>query len=220
MNTIYLIRHGESAANAGHATNDPARIPLTVKGETQAKHLAEALDIDCPLVLTSDYDRAIETARPFREMRKVAAQIHALAHEFVTLDPAAVAGTTNMERKPLIDDYWSTGDPSRRTGTGAETFLEFAGRVDSVAAELPTLPDQTAIFGHGMWFAMLIWRTMKFPVDSTRAMKAFRAFQIGLPMPNCCVYELRGTGDFWAVHFNAPIGSHMLSLEEQAYAIQ
>ncbi|RZL62867.1 MAG: hypothetical protein EOP81_14985 [Variovorax sp.] len=109
---------------------------------------------------------------------------------------------------------------ANRTGPLAESFLEFAGRVSRFSDELDSLPDQSVLFGHGMWFAMLIWQTMGFPVGTHRAMKAFRAFQIGLPMPNCAVYELRGEGKHWAVHFNAKVSEDMLSIEEQAYAIQ
>lgn len=36
MLTVHFVRHGESAANAGNATSDPALIPLTEKGWEQA----------------------------------------------------------------------------------------------------------------------------------------------------------------------------------------
>lgn len=220
MKTIHLIRHGESAANAGLPTSDPSLIPLTAKGRAQATHVAVALNVRPALVLTSTYLRAADTARPYCDRHGIAAQAHDLTHEFVTLDPVLVAGTTGLERLPLIDEYWSVADPVQRNGSNAEQFLEFASRVDRFAAQLDSLPDQTVIFGHGMWFAMLIWRTMGFPVDTTQAMKAFRAFQIGLPMPNCCVYELRGEGDTWAVRFNAAVSTSIPSLAEQAYTIQ
>lgn len=220
MKTVYLVRHGESEANAGLPTSDPSLIPLTARGQTQAAHVAVALDVRPALVLTSTYLRAADTARPYCDRYGIEAQAHELTHEFVTLDPDLVAGTTGLERLPLIKEYWSVGDPTCRTGSNAEQFLEFAGRVDSFARQLAELPDQTVMFGHGMWFAMLIWRTMGFPVDTTQAMKAFRAFQIGLPMPNCCVYELRGDGDTWAVKFNAAVSTSIPSLAEQAYTIQ
>ena len=120
----------------------------------------------------------------------------------------------------MIDAYWAASDPTRRMGKDAEQFLEFVARVDGFAGEMRDLPDQTVLFGHGMWFAMLIWRTMGFPVDTPLAMKAFRAFQIGLPMPNCCVYELLGDGDTWAVRFNAAASASIPSVSEQVYTIQ
>ena len=220
MKTIFLVRHGESAANAGLPTSDPSRIPLTARGQAQAEHVAMALDVRPALVVTSTYLRTADTARPYCQRHGIEAHAHELTHEFVTLDPDLVAGTTGLERLPLINEYWSIGDPARRAGSNAEQFLEFAGRVDGFARQLSNLPDQTVVFGHGMWFAMLIWRTMGFPVNTTQAMKAFRAFQIGLPMPNCCVYELQGVGDTWAVKFNAAVSTSMPSLAEQAYTIQ
>lgn len=39
----WLVRHGESAANAGSATTDPATIPLTLVGRDQAVRVAAGL---------------------------------------------------------------------------------------------------------------------------------------------------------------------------------
>lgn len=38
MKTITLVRHGESEANAGLPSSDPALIPLTATGIAQAAH--------------------------------------------------------------------------------------------------------------------------------------------------------------------------------------
>ncbi|WP_366512101.1 phosphoglycerate mutase family protein, partial [Veillonella sp.] len=43
MATIYLIRHGESAANAGLKTFGTATIPLTPLGQSQAQEVPEHL---------------------------------------------------------------------------------------------------------------------------------------------------------------------------------
>ena len=42
MRKVRLIRHGESAANAGEASTDHARIPLTAKGVEQAYSMANS----------------------------------------------------------------------------------------------------------------------------------------------------------------------------------
>lgn len=52
-------------------------------------------------------------------------------------------------------------------------------------------PDQTVVFGHGMWLGMLVWKLLGFKSADSLAMRAFRGFQIGLPLPNCVVYLLR-----------------------------
>jgi hypothetical protein len=48
--------------------------------------------------------------------------------------------------------------PSVRMGAQAETFLEFSARVGEFIAELPGLPGESVIFGHGIWFGMLCWK--------------------------------------------------------------
>ena len=221
MKTIHLVRHGESAANAGLPTSDPGLIPLTARGHAQAAQLSEMWAPNPSAIVTSEYVRAKDTARPLSMRFGLEPTTHPLLHEFVTLDPDQVTGTTVLERRPLVDSYWAESDPTRRMGEGAETFVEFAARVDGYLPQLDALPHEAVIVGHGMWFAMLVWRTMKFPVDDHVAMKSFRAFQIGLPMPNCGVYEVHGGGAAaWRIEFNAKISRQMPTVRAPAHTIQ
>ena len=219
--SIYLVRHGQSEANAGQPTGDPAAIALTATGRDQAQQLALDWAIQPAQVLSSPYQRAQDTALPFCSRHAMTPEIAPGLHEFVTLAPQRVNGLSNFERKPFIDAYWAEADPTRVDGPGAESLQAFSARTDAFALQLPTLPDRTVVFGHGMWFAMLIWRLMRFPVDSRAAMKAFRSFQLGLPMPNCGVYALTGSGATWSVQF-CPQASGFVSAHPatQAYTIQ
>lgn len=61
---VVLIRHGESEANVGLPTSDPASIPLTEKGRQQAEQIAEKLTITPDLIIVSPYLRARQTAEP------------------------------------------------------------------------------------------------------------------------------------------------------------
>ena len=220
MKTITLVRHGESEANAGLPSGDPALIPLTATGITQAAHWARSMDWQPAQVFSSHYQRAQHTAAPCAARWRLPIETIENLHEFVTLPPDEVAGTTNLARKPFIDAYWARAEPAHCTGPGAESFLAFAGRVDQVRARLEALPDRSVVFGHGMWLAMLVWRCMGFPVDSTRAMQAFRAFQLGLPMPNCCSYALHGDDGHWAIRFAAALPRALPTPGEQAVQIQ
>ena len=60
----WLVRHGESAANAGTATTDPATIPLTPRGHDQAERVAVALSERPDLIVVSPYLWTRETAEP------------------------------------------------------------------------------------------------------------------------------------------------------------
>ena len=106
-------------------------------------------------------------------------------------------------------------------GEGAETLVVFTARVDGYLPQLDALHHEAEIVEHGMWFAMLVSRTMRFPVDDHVAMKSFRAFQIGLPMPNCGVYEVHGGGAAaWRIEFNAKISRQMPTVRDPAQTIQ
>lgn len=221
--TIHIIRHAQSAANAGEATHDPALIPLTALGQQQAQALATRLPPRPVAVVASHYIRAQETARPYCERWQRAAALNPLLHEFVTLSPALVAGTTMQERKPQVDAYWEASDPAARHGADSETFAEFAGRVRAFRQQMAALPDGALVFGHGMWFAMLIWQLQGFGYADSTAMRAFRRYQLALPIPNCGVYALRsqelGPGqDDWAVRFDEALYRQLHHGDQQSEA--
>jgi broad specificity phosphatase PhoE len=204
MKTLYLIRHGQSVANAGEITHDPALIALTDAGRQQARALAAAWPQRRPAaIITSHYERAKDTAQPLCERFARAAVQTPLLHESVTLSPAAVAGSSGAARKPLVDAYWEAADPDARDGADAESFTEFSARVSAFRHTLDALADDTVIVGHGMWFALLIWQLQGFGWADSEHMRAFRRYQLALPMPNCGVYALRSQGEgAWAIRFD------------------
>lgn len=191
MKTITFIRHGQSVANAGGVTMEHGAIPLSELGNAQARALAAMLERSPSQILASSYVRAQETARPFCEKVSMGMQLHPLLHEFSTFDPALLEGMNGAQRQPLVEAYWQEADPARRMGEGAETFAEFDRRVGAFLPQLQDLPDGTVLFGHGMWMALLIWKLLGFRSSDSLGMKAFRRFQLGLPIPNCAVYHLK-----------------------------
>jgi broad specificity phosphatase PhoE len=111
-----------------------------------------------------------------------------LLNEFSCIDPARIQGMNGEQRRPIADAYWELGDPAKRLGENADTFQEFEQRVAAFILDLDILPDKTLLFGHGIWFGMLIWKLLGFSANDCEGMKAFWRFQLGLPMPNCAVY--------------------------------
>lgn len=103
-------------------------------------------------------------------------------HEFDNFDLNLIAGMNDSQREPLRESYWQEADPNKRMGTAAETFAEFDQRVEEFLPHLQDLPDQTMVFGHGMWIGMLIWKLLGFSAGDSLSMKSFRRFQNGLPM--------------------------------------
>lgn len=201
---LYLIRHGQSTSSTGIAPRDPAHTPLTDLGQRQSRALAQWLDLRPTAVLTSRYDRARDTAMPLCERWQITPGTHPLLHEFITLSPAAVAGSTPAIRQPLEAAYWAACNPHARHGADAETFTEFADRVHTARHTLAELADGTLLFGHGMWFAMLLWQIQELGGwGDTASMRAFLRYQQALPMPNCAVYQIsRLHNNTWAVRFD------------------
>jgi len=200
---IYFVRHGQSTANAGGVSMAHAEIPLSELGRRQAALVAGLLEVQPILLLSSTYVRAIDTARPFSEKTGCPITPHPLLHEFSALDAGLIEGMVTAQRRPMADAFWDQVDPDLRHGPGSETFREFSSRVSGFAGEMPGLPQDTVLFGHGIWFALLCWKLWGFTGDDATVMREFRRFQRALPMPNCAVYGLEQAGKGrWRLHLN------------------
>ncbi len=217
MKTITFVRHGQSVANAGGVTMAHDAIPLTPLGLRQASVLADALTKAPALrpdkILVSTYRRAQQTAQPLCDQLGLRPEAHPLLHEFSTLDSAKMVGLNGEQRWPYVQAYWQAADPQWRDGESAETFAEFNARVAQFQAGLAQLPHGTLCFGHGMWFALLVWRLLGFSADDSQGMSAFRKFQQGMPIPNCAVYHLVQAKDgHWRVQGVEPVMRQMMAV--------
>ena len=101
----WLIRHGESVANAGGAVSSFSEIPLTARGRQQAELFAarfDELSADPPtLIVQSPYLRARQTAEPLiRRFAGVPVETWPV-QEFTYLDPAATNGLNEAGRMPF-----------------------------------------------------------------------------------------------------------------------
>jgi alpha-ribazole phosphatase len=204
--TFFLIRHGQSQANAGGVTIENPLVPLTELGERQARALAALLPAATPAVWSSPFKRSLDTAMPYCDMMGVEPMLHDELREFETLDTQHMRGSSCTEREAALARYWREADPDRRTGPAGETFREFHERVARVrTAWLPSLPDGTVIFGHGMWMALLFWQIWGFEQIDHTAMTHFRRFQLGLPTPNAVVYGVtQVAAGQWTISVNEP----------------
>ena len=192
MHTIHFVRHGQSYANAGGVTQPNAETELTELGHGQARLVASIFPIETPVILTSEFIRTKQTAQYLAERANITTQCEPLLNEFSTLCHTTIEGLNGAQRKPIIDKYWEESDPNHVAGLTAESFIQFASRVEKFRLNrLNELPHQSIIFGHGMWFAMLAWQTLGFDFNDSASMRAFRCYQIGLPMSNCFSYQLK-----------------------------
>jgi len=188
---VFLVRHGQSQANAGGMTLANPVVPLTELGERQARALAPLLPQRAAGIWSSPFKRALDTAAPYCALLGLTPAIHADLREFETVDTLTLGGGPCAEREAAVARFWLESDPDHRSGPHAETFREFHTRVARVREQfLPALPDGAVVFGHGMWMALLCWQLLGFEQVDCLGMTHFRRFQLGLPTPNTVVYGL------------------------------
>ena len=199
--SVRLIRHAQSTANAGLATAAPDSIPLTELGYSQAEILAAHIASPPELIISSPFERAIHTALPLaNRYPQVSLGIWAV-EEFTYLSPGRLVGTTQAERKPMVDAYWNDGDQAAIDGPGAESFIELLKRgkvmLDRLAA---STADNIMVFSHGQFIRAVAWFIRLGEAAGTpENMRLFRELDTKDPLPNCAGYDLELREGRWEV---------------------
>lgn len=190
---VLLVRHGESAGNAGLATEDAASTELTELGKQQAQAVAAGLPGAPALFVVSSYARAQRTAEPsLARFPHVPVEVWPV-HEFTYLAPHVYVGTTVSERQPEVEAYWAAADPHHVAGEGSESFAGFLARVADVRARLERGPRTPVVmFSHKKFLNALLWSWLAGePVVSARRMARYRGFDRAMPFPNGGCAEVR-----------------------------
>ncbi len=192
MTEIWLIRHGESEANAGLPTCDTAKIVLTPRGFAQAECVVAAFTRPPSLIVISPYLRAIQSAQPTIERFPQARLEEWPVHEYTYLSLASRHNTTLHGRRPQIDAYWERCDPQYVDGDGAESFAALVVRAKQVLERIRRLDDDfAAIFSHGLFIRTLLWVLLAGPVAiDAHAMRRCRSFISGFSAPNASILKM------------------------------
>jgi broad specificity phosphatase PhoE len=153
MQRVLLIRHGESVFSAAGRLNGDLSVPggLTPLGVEQAQALGEQLrDVPIDLVVTSELERAIQTADMATAGRDL---------------PRLVISELNDPRYGpfeggLLVDYraWATASPSSAVpGDGGESRYSIIGRYTAAFRRVLALDEETAaVFAHSLPLAYAI----------------------------------------------------------------
>ncbi|MEM7725179.1 MAG: histidine phosphatase family protein [Cyanobacteria bacterium P01_A01_bin.45] len=209
MTTIWLIRHGESEANAGVRVLENATTNLTIHGREQAKLVPPAFKEAPSLIVTSGYIRTKQTAAPTIERFPSTPQVEWLIQEFTYLSRERRKNTTLTERKPMSAEYWQKCDPSYVDGEGAESFAGLMKRVQEFREKIFHLNEKlVAVFTHETFMRAFLWSTLTntTKIDSI-SMSRFRAFMDSLKIPNCGIIKLEiRDSDIW---LNGIVTSHL-----------
>lgn len=189
---IYLIRHGESAANAGEATDLPNTIPLTALGHQQAQALAQQFPEPPTLVVTSPFLRTYQTAAPTLARFPTARHEVWPVQEFTYLSPVSCIGTTAAARQPRARDYRERNDPDYVDGEGAESFVMLLQRTHAMLERLRHETGVVAVFTHGQMI-----RATQLLRENPQASAAtlMRQFHTTPAIPNAAVIPLSSPHD-------------------------
>jgi broad specificity phosphatase PhoE len=189
----WLIRHGQSTANAGLPATGYGEIPLTALGRRQARDVAERVQRQPDLLIVSSFLRASETAEPIRARWPLVRCETWPIHELTYLSPARCVGTTAETRRPWVEAYWRRCDPNYRDGPDAESFGSFVTRLHDFHRRLLALEgDFVIVVGHGQFFrACLLGLSEGFAV-SAAWMRSYRAAETARPMTNGEIIEITG----------------------------
>lgn len=193
--TVWLVRHGESTANAGLPSLTHADVLLTDRGREQAAHVARAVDRRPDLLVTSPFLRARATAEPIAQRWPGVPQEVWPIEEFSYLSAERCRGSTVEMRRPWVRDYWERADPHAVDGPGAESFAQFMQRLQAFGDRLLRQSGFVVAVGHGQFFRAFLWGESHGFEATPARMADYRAAEVARPM---------GNGEVIAWH---PVGS-------------
>jgi broad specificity phosphatase PhoE len=152
---IDLARHGETAWTLSHQHTGRSDIPLTERGERNARALGERLrGMVFDKVLVSPFQRATRTA----ELAGFGS-VAELDPDLAEWDYGRYDGLTSLEIHKEQPD-WSL---FRDGCPGGESVEAVGARADRVVARLKATSGRVILFGHGHFFRVVTARWLGLP---------------------------------------------------------
>jgi 2,3-bisphosphoglycerate-dependent phosphoglycerate mutase len=192
VTVVWMIRHGQSLANEGRVTGDPAAIPLTPTGERQAAAVAQMFDDRPDLIVTSPFLRARQTAQPTIDRFPQVAVEQWPIEEFTYLGRLHGRPTTGAQRKPYVDAYWDAADPAYTDDRNSESFASVHARAVRFFELLSQHTGRrVAAFTHGLFMRIVIWAVLTGETAPDAAsMRRFHRFRTSYQIPNSSIVEM------------------------------
>jgi broad specificity phosphatase PhoE len=153
---LYLIRHGETEWSLSGRHTGRTDLPLTARGEDEARELAQRLrDITFAHVLTSPRQRARQTC----ELAGLGA-VAEIEEDLAEWDYGDYEGQRSVDiREGRLDwNVFRDGCP------GGETPAQVSDRADRLITRLLALHGNVALFSHGQFGSVLAARWVGLPL--------------------------------------------------------
>jgi len=190
---IYFIRHAQSEGNLGLKTPSHRDILLSEQGHRQALELAAAINEPPSIIAVSGFVRTQLTAEPLRQ-RYPQVPVDILGtHEFDYLYASKWDGTTSLQRKPAVEQYWQRADPYYRDSETSETFADLIDRAESTLHWLSQHQiGPVCLVSHELFIHAVLWRCLAPSTkDAVDQMRAFRQWQQATPIFNASITPVR-----------------------------
>jgi broad specificity phosphatase PhoE len=157
---VYLARHGETAWTISRQHTGRTDIPLTERGEHNARSLGQRLHgMTFANVLISPLQRARRTC----ELAGLAREAEVDA-DLMEWDYGEYEGLTTVEIRRQRPDW----DLFRDGCLGGESVDDIGARADRVIARLRPIEGRTILFGHSHFFRILAARWTGLPPSDGR----------------------------------------------------
>jgi len=160
LNELWLTRHGETEWSAAGRHTGRTDVPLTSRGEAQARALGERLaGVEFALVLTSPRSRALRTA----ELAGFGDRL-VVDEDLAEVDYGDYEGrtTADVQRTRPGWDLWRDGCP------GGETIAQAAARAERALARARAADGPVLLVGHGHLTRTLASRALTLAPDHGR----------------------------------------------------
>jgi broad specificity phosphatase PhoE len=158
--TIYLARHGETAWSLSGQHTGLSDIPLTPRGEQNARQLGRRLQ---GLTFTHVFTSPLARARTTCQLAGFGEQAETDA-DLVEWDYGDYEGRRTIDIRQQRPDWLIFRDGCPH----GETFAALTTRADRVIARLQALDGDILLFGHGHFFRMLAARWLGLRVEDAR----------------------------------------------------
>ena len=170
MTEVYLIRHGESEANAAEFLDISSDTyifdaELTTKGKMQAKAASNELNhIEFDLIVSSPLSRALQTYEIIFSKRDIKLDINPLHREYVAhscdigIQPAELKKKfPNLNFKKLEKYWWNNGKKIQEKKIFIESIADLNLRVKKFKKFIEKRNEKRiAVIGHGTFFSNII----------------------------------------------------------------
>lgn len=209
MQVCWLVRHGQSASNAGAMTTDAGSTPLTALGERQAEAFAAGFTAVPDLIVTSPFVRAQQTAVPLRERFPQVPVETWPVQEFSGIAPHRYEQTDQFVRRDWIHAFWDEPDPHFADEPDGESFAVGLRRVADFLTRLRRhAAERIVVFSHGRFLQLTLWVWLVQDLERATAHKLqCQAFFKTVRMPNTAV--LRGRCEQEQLLLSPPDNSHL-----------